>query len=108
MSRQDSLTYSIGQSVGHSTGGASSGRSNKNASTGGIVDRDEGDSILFRNLYEDDQSLYLDEDCLTECADPHYKSNRAFVTSDEAQNASTTSKAASEDIIKTNEKYFKT
>ena len=91
MSRQDSLTYSIGQSVGHSTGGASSGRSNKNASTGGIVDRDEGDSILFRNLYEDDQSLYLDEDCLTECADPHYKSNRAFVTSDEAQNASATS-----------------
>jgi hypothetical protein len=91
ISRKDSLTYSIGQSVGHSTGGASSGRSNKNASTGGTVDRDEGDSILFRNLYEDDQSLYLDEDCLTECADPHYKANRAFVTSDEAQNATTTS-----------------
>mmetsp|Transcript_6256 Transcript_6256/g.17498 ORF Transcript_6256/g.17498 Transcript_6256/m.17498 type:complete len:483 (+) Transcript_6256:227-1675(+) len=93
ISRQDSLTYSIGHSVGHSAGGASSitGRLSKNAPTSGIVDDDGGDSSLFRNLYEDDQSLYLDEDCLTECADPRYKSNRAFITSDEAQNTSSTS-----------------
>lgn len=89
VSRQDSLTYSIGQSVGHSTGASSSmaERSNKTIpiSSG---DNDEGDSSLFRNLYEDDQSLFLDEDCFTECADPHYKSNRAFITSAEAKNAS--------------------
>ena len=92
VSRQDSLTYSIGQSVsvGHSPGASSSmaeSRSNKTIpiSSG---DDDEGDSSLFRNLYEDDQSLFLDEDCFTECADPHYKSNRAFITSAEAQNAS--------------------
>ena len=89
VSRQDSLTYSIGQSVGHSTGASSSmaERSNKTIPIDS-GDNDEGNSSLFRNLYEDDQSLFLDEDCFTECADPHYKSNRAFITSAEAQNAS--------------------
>ena len=92
VSRQDSLTYSIGQSVGQSTGASSSiaGRSSKAIPISG--DNDEGESFLF-NLYEDDQSLFLDEDCLTECADPHYKSNRAFVTSAEAQNASVKSRS---------------
>lgn len=94
VSRQDSLTYSIGQSVGHSTGASSfmAERSSKTTPTSG--DNDEGDSSLFRNLYEDDdQSLFLDEDCFTECADPHYKSNRAFITSAEAQNASMISRS---------------
>lgn len=98
ISRQDSLTYSIGQSIGYPTGGASSvaGRSTKNGPTSTIADADEdggGSTTLFRNLYEDDQSLYLDEDCLTECAEPYCKANRAFITSAEAQDASALSKS---------------
>mmetsp|Transcript_6563 Transcript_6563/g.14410 ORF Transcript_6563/g.14410 Transcript_6563/m.14410 type:complete len:479 (-) Transcript_6563:151-1587(-) len=78
ITRRDSLTYSVGVST--------CGRSTKNE-----VPSDYEDEVSpFHNLYDDDQSLYLDDDCLVECAQPPHKPDQAFVTSKDADDIAIT------------------